>query len=93
MTTPHVEIYTGPMCGFCAAAKHLLKSKSVAFTEYGTVLRAGARSEMIERAGGRTTVPQIFIDGEHVGGCDELYALDDEGTLDTLLGLAGEAAP
>jgi glutaredoxin 3 len=83
-----VEIYTGMMCGYCAAAKRLLKQKGVDFEETDVSFDSSKRQEMMQRAGGRHTVPQIFIDGEHVGGCDELYALDAQGGLDTKLGLS-----
>ncbi len=82
-----VEIYTGMMCGFCSAAKRLLKQKGVAFEETDITMSSGKRSKMMERSGGRSSVPQIFIDGEHIGGCDELYALEHEGQLDPKLGL------
>jgi glutaredoxin 3 len=80
-----VEIYTKTFCGFCVRARHLLESKGVKFDEY--VIDGGGpkREEMIERANGRTTVPQIFIDGRHVGGCNDLYDLEREGKLNKLL--------
>ena len=80
-----VEIYTKTFCGFCVRARHLLESKGVKFDEY--VIDGGGpkREEMIERANGRTTVPQIFIDGRHVGGCNDLYDLEREGKLNELL--------
>ena len=80
-----VEIYTKTFCGFCVRARHLLESKGVKFEEY--VIDGGGpkRDEMIQRANGRTTVPQIFIDGRHVGGCNDLYALEREGKLNELL--------
>lgn len=81
----HVEVYTRPMCGFCFKAKKLLGKKSVDFVEYNIWEEDGRKEEMVERAGGSTTVPQIFIDGRHVGGCDELLALEDKGELDRLL--------
>lgn len=81
----HVEVYTRPMCGFCFKAKKLLGKKSVDFVEYNIWEEDGRKDEMVERAGGATTVPQIFIDGRHVGGCDELLALEDKGELDRLL--------
>ena len=84
----NVEIYTGMMCGYCSAAKRLLKKKGVEFTETDVTWKAGKRAEMMERANGRHSVPQIFIDGEHVGGCDDLYALDASGKLDAKLGVA-----
>jgi glutaredoxin 3 len=81
----HVEVYTRPMCGFCFKAKKLLGKKSVDFVEYNIWEEDGRKEEMVERAGGATTVPQIFIDDRHVGGCDELLALEDKGELDRLL--------
>ena len=83
-----VEIYTGMMCGYCSAAKRLLTKKGVKFEETDVTWKAGKRAEMMERASGRHSVPQIFIDGEHVGGCDDLYALDANGKLDAKLGLS-----
>lgn len=82
-----IEIYTGMMCGYCSAAKRLLKKKGVNFEETDVTWKAGKRAEMMDRANGRHSVPQIFIDGEHVGGCDDLYALDANGKLDAKLGL------
>lgn len=80
-----VEIYTSPFCGYCARAKRLLSQKGVEYVEYDVLADSSLRSTMVSRAGGSTTVPQIFIDGRHVGGCDELHALDGEGKLDPLL--------
>ena len=80
-----VEIYTSPWCGYCARAKSLLGKKGVAFEEFDVTADTALREVMIERAHGRTTVPQIFIDGQHVGGCDELHELEREGRLDPLL--------
>jgi glutaredoxin 3 len=80
-----VEIYTSPFCGYCARAKSLLGRKGVAFVEHDVFDDAALRQAMVERAGGRRTVPQIFIDGNHVGGSDELHALDRDGGLDRLL--------
>ena len=80
-----VEIYTSPFCGYCFRAKRLLEAKGVAFEEFDVMMNGGLKSEMIDRAGGRTTVPQIFIDDRHVGGSDELHALEAEGKLDPLL--------
>ena len=76
-----VEIYTKTFCGFCVRARHLLEAKGVTFEEY--VIDGGGpkRDEMIQRANGRTTVPQIFIDGRHIGGCNDLYDLEREGKL------------
>ncbi len=83
----HVEIYTKEFCGFCARAKRLLGQKGVAFEEYDIALGGPRRVEMIDRSGGPSTVPQIFIDGRHVGGSDDLAALEAAGKLDALLGL------
>lgn len=80
-----VEIYTSPLCGFCHAAKRLLKQKNVTFSEVDVLANPGLKAEMIQRANGGRTVPQIFIGETHVGGCDELYALEDAGKLDALL--------
>ncbi len=88
MTAP-IEIYTRPGCGYCSAAKSLLQRKGAAFTEYDVALNADWRPEMVKRANGGATFPQIFIAGTHVGGCDDLYALDREGKLDGLLTEAG----
>ena len=83
---PRVEIYTTPFCGFCVAAKRLLAKKGVSFTEIDLSRSPDRRPEMMKRAGGRHTVPQIFVGDTHVGGCDELHALDRAGRLDPLLG-------
>ena len=80
-----VEIYTSNFCGFCVAAKRLLKSKGVEFTEYNVGRDAALRQEMMARANGGHTVPQIFIGEKHVGGCDELHALERAGKLDAML--------
>ena len=80
-----VEIYTSPFCGYCFRAKRLLDAKGVSFEEFDVMMDQTKREEMVERAGGRSTVPQIFIDGRHIGGCDELHALDKAGKLDALL--------
>jgi glutaredoxin 3 len=82
---PSIEIYSSPLCGFCHAAKRLLKQKGAAFSEINVLAQPRRKAEMMDRAGGRHTVPQIFIGGTHVGGCDELYALDRAGKLDPLL--------
>ncbi len=84
---PHVEMYTKEFCGYCARAKALLRDKGVEFEEYDLTMGGPKRAEMIERAHGRTTVPQIFIDGEHIGGSDDLRALESSGLLDSKLGL------
>ena len=88
--TAAVEIYTRPGCGYCSAAKSLLTRKKAAFTEYDVGKDSSWRQQMFDRAGAGSTFPQIFIGQLHVGGCDELYALDREGKLDGLL--AGEKA-
>ena len=80
-----IEIYTSPLCGFCHAAKRLLTQKGVAFTEIDVLRDPARKQEMLQRANGRHTVPQIFVGELHVGGCDELYALDRSGKLDPLL--------
>ncbi len=85
---PAVEIYTTPFCGYCRRAKALLTEKGVAFREIDVTDVVGARDEMQKRSGGGRTVPQIFIDGRHVGGSDDLAALDRKGDLDRLLGLS-----
>ena len=85
-----IEIYTRPRCGYCSAAKSLLTRKKAAFTEFDVATDPALRQEMWDRAGVGSTFPQIFIGATHVGGCDELYALDREGKLDSLL--AGEKA-
>ena len=80
-----VEIYTTPFCPYCLAAKDLLTRKGVSFTEINVMGDATRRAEMVERAHGGRTVPQIFIGQTHVGGCDELYELEESGKLDPLL--------
>ena len=80
-----IEIYTTRYCPYCIAAKRLLSQKGVKFTEIDVSADQEERSRMAARANGRVTVPQIFIDSIHVGGCDELYALDRAGRLDDLL--------
>ena len=83
-----VEMYSSMFCPFCARAKNLLTQKGVAFTEIDVDTSPGQRKEMMERANGRHTVPQIFIDDHHVGGSDDLAALERDGKLDGMLGLA-----
>ena len=80
-----ITIYTKSWCPYCSAAKDLLVSKDAAFEEIDIEAKSGARAEMVQRAGGRSTVPQIFIGERHVGGCDDLYALERGGQLDGLL--------
>jgi glutaredoxin 3 len=86
--TASIEIYTRPGCGYCSAAKSLLTRKKAAFTEFDVAKDPAIRQQMWNRAGAGTTFPQIFVGQIHVGGCEELYALDREGKLDSLL--AGE---
>lgn len=80
-----VEIYTKSFCPYCARAKRLLEEKGIVFEEFEISGGGEKREEMIQRAGGRTTVPQIFIEGQHIGGSDDLAALDRGGKLDALL--------
>jgi glutaredoxin 3 len=82
-----VEIYTTPYCPYCLAAKDLLRQKGVDFTDIDVAGKPDLRAAMQARAGGRHTVPQIFIGSTHVGGCDDLYALDRQGKLDPLLAI------
>lgn len=88
LTMPTIEIYSSPLCGYCHAAKRLLKSKGAEYSEINVLTNPGRKPEMIQRANGERTVPQIFIDDVHVGGCDELYALERAGKLDPLLAAA-----
>ncbi|WP_424941363.1 glutaredoxin 3 [Aliiroseovarius sp. S253] len=80
-----VTIYSSPLCGFCHAAKRLLNSKNVEFEEINVLMKPERKQEMMSRANGRHTVPQIFIGDIHVGGCDDLYDLERSGKLDPLL--------
>jgi glutaredoxin 3 len=82
---PAVTIYTRATCPYCRAAKELLDKKGVAFTEFEITREPDKRQEMMAKSGGRSTVPQVFIGERHVGGCDDLYALDSRGELDRLL--------
>jgi glutaredoxin 3 len=85
---PNIEIYTWQTCPFCIRAKALLKNKGVEFTEYAIDGDNAARSKMAERADGRRSLPQIFIDDQHIGGCDDIHALDAQGKLNSLLNIA-----
>lgn len=85
----NVEIYTWSMCPFCIRAKALLDKKGVDYTEYCIDGDEAARAKMAQRANGRRTLPQIFIDDQHIGGCDNLYALNAQGKLDDLLAGVG----
>lgn len=80
-----IEIYTTPFCGYCARAKHLLETKGLSYQEIDVFTDRAKRQEMNARAEGRTTVPQIFIDGRPIGGSDELHALERSGALDKML--------
>jgi glutaredoxin 3 len=82
---PRVEIYTKMLCPYCARAKRLLSEKGVAFEEYEISMDGAKRQEMLGRSNGRTTVPQIFFDGRHIGGSDDLAELERSGKLDPLL--------
>jgi len=84
-----VVIYSTPFCPYCSRAKKLLDSKGVAYEEIDLYMHPGRREEMVQRAQGRTTVPQIFIDGTPVGGSDDIHALDRAGKLNSMLGIAG----
>ena len=84
---PDIEIYTQPWCPYCERAVHILTTKGVAFREIDAPNGSAARTQARERSGGRTSAPQIFIGGQHIGGCDEMVALDRAGKLNPLLGL------
>ena len=90
MSTPsgNIEIYTTLFCPFCIQAKQLLDSKQLVYHETDVTTRLNLRKAMTERAGGRTSVPQIFIDGQHIGGCNDLLALERSGQLDRQLQVA-----
>lgn len=81
----NVIIYTRAMCGFCSRAKSLLKQKGVTFVEHDATLKPAVKAEMISKSGGGSTFPQIFIGESHVGGCDDLFALERAGKLDAML--------
>ena len=80
-----VVIYTKNFCPYCRDAKELLQKKGLSFTEYDLMNEPQRRNEMIAKAGGRTTVPQVFINGQHLGGCDDIYALERQGKLDAII--------
>ncbi|MEH6632590.1 MAG: glutaredoxin 3 [Halopseudomonas aestusnigri] len=80
-----VVVYSSMLCPYCIRAKKLLKAKGIAFEEIDLMMQPRRKPEMMEKSGGRTSVPQIFIDGEHIGGCDELMALEGAGQLDVKL--------
>ncbi len=81
----HVTIYTRPFCGYCARALSVLGQKGADFTEVEAGMDPALRKEMMDRSGGRSTFPQIFIGEDHIGGCDDMLALDRDGKLDALL--------
>ena len=85
---PKIEIYTQPFCGYCYRAKKLLDDKGVEYEEIDITEQPARRGEMIERAEGRSSTPQIFIDGQGIGGSDDMAAMNRKGELDTLLGLS-----
>ena len=85
MGEPRILVYSTPFCGYCAAAKRLLTAKGAQYTEIDVMMDPERRQEMLAKSGGLRTVPQIFIDGRHIGGFDELNALDKAGGLDPLL--------
>lgn len=85
MTTPRIDIYTQFGCGYCVRAKKLLDSKGVDYTEHDVTFGGAEKAQMLQRAPGARTVPQIFIGETHVGGCDDLHALERAGRLDALL--------
>ena len=87
-TSGKVEIYTTAFCPFCVRAKQLLDSKQVMYDETDVTAKLSLRKTMTKRANGRTSVPQIFIDGQHIGGCSDLFALEQSGHLDRLLQVA-----
>ncbi|MEM9006739.1 MAG: glutaredoxin 3 [Cyanobacteria bacterium P01_F01_bin.86] len=88
MASSKVEIYTWSRCPFCIRAKALLDQKNVEYVEYCIDGDEEARAEMSERANGRRSVPQIFVNEQHIGGCDDLYGLEQQGQLDELLGMS-----
>jgi glutaredoxin 3 len=92
VSAERVLVYSSPFCGYCGAAKRLLSSKGAQFTEVDVLFDPDRRREMIERSGGRHTVPQVFIDGRHIGGFDDLSELDRRGELDSLLAAPPPAA-
>jgi len=82
---PQIIVYSGPNCPYCERAKMLLKKKGAAFADFNVRTDPAKLAEMKEKSGGKQSIPQIFIDGKHIGGCDDLYALDAKGGLDPLL--------
>ena len=88
-----IVVYSTPFCGYCGAAKRLLAGKGVEVTEIDVMFDPEQRQKMMEKSGGRRTVPQIFVDGQHIGGFDELSALDASGQLDRLLAAKASTQP
>jgi glutaredoxin 3 len=86
--TPKVEIYTGMACGYCMRVLRLFDAKQIKYKQIDVSMSSALRAEMTRRAGGRKTVPQVFLDGEHIGDCDELFCLENAGHLDKLLALS-----
>jgi glutaredoxin 3 len=82
-----IEIYTSPFCPFCREAKNLLMAKNVTYREIDVSIDSKKKEEMVQRAGGKTSVPEIFVDDKLIGGCDEIYGLEKEGKLDGVLGI------
>lgn len=82
---PNIIVYSGPSCPYCVRAKQLLQKKGVPFTDIDVKADTAKFDEMLAKSGGRKTIPQIFIGGQHIGGCDDLYALDAAGKLDPML--------
>ena len=82
---PNITVYSGPSCPYCVRAKQLLSKKGVAFTDIDVKADQAKFDEMLAKTGGRKTIPQIFIGDKHIGGCDDLYALDAAGKLDAML--------
>lgn len=82
-----VEIYTKPTCGYCKQAKNLLMAKNISYIEIDLAEHPEKREEMLQRTEGKTSVPEIFVDGKLIGGCDDIYALEEKGELDTILGI------
>ncbi len=85
----NIEIYTTPFCPFCWRAKQLLSTKGIDFKEIDVMMNASLRRKMSEMAGGATSVPQVFVDGHHIGDCEGIHALDARGELDGALGIGG----
>ena len=85
MSSAKVEVYSSPICGYCHAAKRLLTNKGIEFEEYNVAFNSDQKREMLTRSGGRHTVPQIFINNDHVGGYDELSRLEQQNELDSLV--------